>query len=394
MINILVIPSDRTGVSKYRSLDPHLCLQKLFPDDFKVDIDYQPDLDNDEFLKRYDIVHYHRSIGPDWDRSVRTQKKLKQLGIKGIMDLDDYWLPTYDHPAYTMVKKHKMDVHIKNSLREAEYVTTTTTIFADEIRGYCKNVEVFPNAVDPSQKQFTPNVEESDRIRVGWLGGSSHMADLDILRGITQKLSNHNDKLQFVLCGFDVRGSLTTINPQTGEETTRPIKPEESIWHQYEKIFTNNYESLDEKYKKHLFLFKQDLSYGGEKDSPYRRVWTRPITTYANNYNLFDISLAPLKEHIFNKVKSQLKVIEAGFHKKALIAQDFGPYQIDCVHEKNSLLVEKRKNHKGWDKSIKRLMMNPNMITDLGEQLYEDVQKYHINKVTTDRAEWYKSLIK
>ena len=47
-----------------------------------------------------------------------------------------------------------------------------------------------------------------------------------------------NDKLQFVLCGFDVRGSLTTINPQTGEETTRPIKPEESIWHQYEKIFT------------------------------------------------------------------------------------------------------------------------------------------------------------
>ena len=35
---------------------------------------------------------------------------------------------------------------------------------------------------------------------------------------------------------------------------------------------------------------------------------------------------------MFNKVKSQLKVIEAGFHKKALIAQNFGPYQIDCIN--------------------------------------------------------------
>ena len=42
--------------------------------------------------------------------------------------------------------------------------------------------------------------------------------------------------------------------------------------------------------------------------------------------------MAPLKEHDFNKNKSQLKVIEAGFHKKALIAQDYGPYQIDCVN--------------------------------------------------------------
>ena len=58
----------------------------------------------------------------------------------------------------------------------------------------------------------------------------------------------------------------------------------------------------------------------------------KPITSYALNYNLFDISMAPLKEHMFNKVKSQLKVIEAGFHKKALIAQNYGPYQIDCVN--------------------------------------------------------------
>ena len=61
----------------------------------------------------------------------------------------------------------------------------------------------------------------------------------------------------------------------------------------------------------------------------YNRVWTKPVTSYASNYRLFDVSLAPIKNHIFNRVKSQLKVIEAGFYKKALIASNLGPYTID-----------------------------------------------------------------
>ena len=34
------------------------------------------------------------------------------------------------------------------------------------------------------------------------------------------------------------------------------------------------------------------------------------------------------------------------------------------------------------------------MITDLGGQLYEDVQKYHIKEVTKNRDEWYRSIVK
>ena len=39
-----------------------------------------------------------------------------------------------------------------------------------------------------------------------------------------------------------------------------------------------------------------------------------------------------LKITMFNRMKSQLKVIEAGFYKKALIASDVGPYTIDLNH--------------------------------------------------------------
>jgi len=102
-------------------------------------------------------------------------------------------------------------------------------------------------------------------------------------------------------------------------------------------------------------------------------------------------------------MKSQLKVIEAGFYKKALIASNVGPYTIDLKHamkngeftDGNALLVDEVKNHSDWAKYIKKLVENPNMITDLGERLYETVsQRYDLNIVTKTRAEFYKSLIK
>ena len=61
----------------------------------------------------------------------------------------------------------------------------------------------------------------------------------------------------------------------------------------------------------------------------------------------------------------------------------------------NALLVDDHKNHSDWAKNIKKLVDNPNMITDLGERLYETVKdKYDLNVVTKTRAEFYKSLIK
>ena len=41
-IKVLVLPSDKTGVGKFRSIDPHVMLQNTYNDDFHVDIDYEP----------------------------------------------------------------------------------------------------------------------------------------------------------------------------------------------------------------------------------------------------------------------------------------------------------------------------------------------------------------
>ena len=86
---ILVVPSDRTGVSKFRSIDPHVHLQQMYPEEFWVDVDYQPKLEDENWLKQYDLVLYHRSLTPDFGRSHEASKRLKKLGIPSICDLDD-----------------------------------------------------------------------------------------------------------------------------------------------------------------------------------------------------------------------------------------------------------------------------------------------------------------
>jgi len=328
---------------------------------------------------------------------------LKSIGIIVIVDLDDYWLPTKEHPIHNIIVKHKIDEKIKANLKAASYVTTTTEIFANEIKKLNKNVIVFPNAINPKELQFNQPTPPSDKIRVGWLGGSSHLHDLELLGDFVQKNSDINDKLQYVICGFDTRGTVTEINPQTGEEKQRDILPHETVWARYEEIFTTNYKTIDDDYKKFLLEFKEN-EYNSGNNLPYVRVWTKPVTTYAMNYSKFDISLAPIKNHIFNVMKSQLKVIEAGFYKKALIASEIGPYTIDLVHclkngefneEGNSILIPEGRNHSDWSKAIKKLVQNPEMIKVLGERLYNTVKdKYDLNVVTKNRAEFYKSLIK
>jgi glycosyltransferase involved in cell wall biosynthesis len=406
-IRILAIPPDNHGVGKYRIMNPYTYIQEHYPDDFHIDIKADVPDDDKEF-DDYDIIvlhtFIHSKVSPE--RNLERIKWLKKNNKIVIVDFDDYWEPDMRHPMYLQVKssgvaKMKMDL-----LRSGDYVTVTTSIYRDTIykKFGLKNVFVLPNAIDETEPQFKPDLIPSDKIRFGWLGGSSHMADIELLsNGISQTYNVYKDKVQFVLCGFDLRGTVTEINKETKEKKSRNIKPEETVWFKYEKIFTKNYTELDNDYVNFLKMFKEaDYS---DADKPYIRRWTKEITKYATNYNYFNVSLAPLFPSVFSANKSQLKAIEAGFFKKALIASETEPYTLDLVSaiEKggtfnskgNSLLVDPNKNHKQWFQHMKRLIENPNMIEDLGNKLYETVKdKYSLKKVCEDRVQFLKSIIK
>ena len=398
-IRILVIPSDRFGCGKFRSVDPHVYIGEHYKDEFDVDVVYSmPQGNLEEFFKQYDIVHIHKKL----DDQCRLIDMIKFLGKKVIIDVDDNFNLGNDHPMSLTAKKERWAEPIINHLKKADYVTTTTPIFAKMLRKYNKNVYVFPNAINPEEEQFTvPKTPETDMLRVGIICGSSHLKDLELVQGIAQQVDT--TKVQFVLCGFDTRGNRTIYNQVTGEKTTRPIKPEESVWCDYERIFTNNYKNISEAHKDFLMKYAAGID-DPFVNEPYRRMWTRDITKYATHYANVDVLMAPLKENDFNVVKSQLKEIECGFTNTAFIAQNFGAYTIDLVsmiqkggvidENGTALLVETSKNHKQWAKFINKLANDRDMLHKLQKNLHEFVKdKYSLDTVCKERVEFYKSIV-
>lgn len=401
-IKILVIPSDKSGCGFFRSLQPHLYLNDHYSDLFDIDITYEipkiPYLE--KFFTQYDIIHIHKQL----DRNCELMKLMKFCGCKVIVDIDDHYDLGNDHPMSVTARIENWKEPIINHLRLADMVTTTTEIFKKELLKHNKNVVVIPNAINPNEGQFIPKPTKSDRLRFGIICGSSHLEDIKLLNGMTSMLPKDViDKIQFVLCGFDTNGTRTFRNVKTGEVTSRPIEPKETCWYEYEKILTNNYSIVSQEHKDFLNKFIKGYEYPNINEA-YRRCWTKNINEYATHYNNIDVLLVPLKENNFNKVKSQLKVIEAGFFNKAIIAQNFGPYTIDLVpmiekggsinENGNALLVDSNKNHKQWAKYIIKLANDRDMVEKLQKNLHDTVKdKYSLDEVSKIRVSAYIDLM-
>lgn len=397
-IKMLVIPSDKSGCGKFRSVDPHVYIAEHYGDEFDVDIVYNmPNGDLEAFLKQYDLIHIHKQL----DKQCKIIDMIKFLGIPVILDIDDHFKLGNDHPMSITAKKERWHEPIINHLKKADYVTTTTPIFADVIKQHNKNVKVFPNAINPEEKQYAvAKNPRTDKLRVGIICGSSHLKDLELLSGIATQVNK--DKVQFVLCGFDTRGTRT-IYKGNGEVETRPIYPQESVWCDYEKIFTDNYRTISPEHKDFLMKYMAGVD-DPFTNEPYRRMWTRHINDYATHYQNVDVLIAPLKENDFNKVKSELKEIECGFTHTAFIGQNFGAYTINLVpmiekggkinEEGTALLVDSSKNHKQWAKYINKLADDADMLKKLQDNLYNFVKdRYSLAEICKQRVEFYKSIV-
>lgn len=403
-IKLLVVPSDHFGVGYFRSVNPHTKLNSMLGDEFDITIDYEPNFNDLESFNTYDLIHIHKGVRSNMAAFINAINYFKSKNIVTVLDLDDYWDVGQYHPSYLSNKHYKIPELIINNIKLFDYITTTTPIFAEEISKYNKNVKVIPNAIDPSEKQFIPKDIKSERLRIGMIMGSSHEHDVNLLNGMINRLSKDIlNKIQIVLCGFDLRGSTKII--KDGKITERPIKPIETVWYRYEKVLTDNYKIISPEYKKFLDLFIPNSEYPNVMNEPYRRCWTKNINEYATHYNNIDVLMAPLKETKFNEMKSQLKVIEAGMFHKALIASNFGPYKLDLIpliekggkinENGNALLIDSRCNHKDWAKNIERLVKNPELLPMLQTNLYNTVKdKYDLNNVTKDRADFYREIVK
>lgn len=448
-IKILFYNRDVAGVNYFRTSTPAMQLERDHSDKFRVEIN--PDIDvtsaeGIEYLKTFHIIHYHRQLAGNTNQEIELARVLHEAGVTLICDIDDYWHLDKTHPFYRLSLEQRMHERIVDSLKIADYVTTTTEDFAKEIRKVTgkDNVMVYPNSVDPTwMKQFQDNHQPDPNglVRITYMGGSSHLNDVQQLKGVINRLGSDSQtkgKFKVILAGWDTQGTTTDIkfNEEFGQElqkrglwdrnmiksinssngnidmieripadmkevyrdkvffrSQRDIKSEESVYLNYEHILTDNYNIIDDQdYIKWLGKYERDTY---ENERTFARRWTQKANVYAKVLDETDISIAPLADNKFNRMKSNLKQVECWSRKIPIVCTDIPPYNVDGIHERNCLLVPNKKNSdKYWFKYLKKLILDENYRNEIGENLYEDFkEKYNLKDVTAKRAEFYESVV-
>jgi hypothetical protein len=272
--------------------------------------------------------------------------KLHSFGIKVILDIDDYWEVSREHPLYHAVKKDNLKDKIVGNLKIVDGVSTTTSVYKNYIKPYNKNILVIPNGVNRNLKEWIPANDKCsyDKMRILYLAGSSHLQDVSLLKDSFERLvsdTSLTDKFQVHLSGFDLRGTTTNYivneefikemqsmglfnehvykklvannfdivntpeiprelvqkyNGKVLDEQTRPINPQETVWTRYEEIFTSNYKLIKDKdYYDFLMKFDLDAVYEKQSEQNYFRHKTQGLYKFAANYKHGDVALAPIK---------------------------------------------------------------------------------------------------
>jgi len=369
MINILVVTQEQpTGLNYHRQLIPHAHLDRNYLE-YVVDMTYNINTFSVQDLRKYQIITFLRLVSEKFD-SVEILDRCKSAGCKTIIDIDDYWVLHPQHELNEVYAKYKYSEQCLSGLSNCDYVSTTTEIFADKIKKYNKNVIVLPNSIDPFEKQYNYKEYYSDRIRFGWIGGIFHKNDIRLMyEGMLELWATDNSKFQLCLGGYG----------------------DNQIYNIIERIFTNNNKKIKDK-EYISFLDKHLPNTELCELQPYKRLWGTDVFNYAKLYNEIDVALVPLVENNFNKYKSQIKIIEAGWFKKAVIVSNVAPYTIDCTKD-NSILINPSKRNEGWGVAMKSIILNPNKVADQKEKLHELVkEKYVMDKVNIIRNQFYKRI--
>jgi len=448
-IKVLFFNRDVAGVNYFRTSTPAQQLERDHSDKFRVEIN--PDLDltkpeTIEYLKSFHIIHYHRQLAGNTLEELKLSKILKETGVTLICDIDDYWELDKTHPYYRLSRNQKLNEITIDSLKIADYVTTTTDLYASEIRKVTgkDNVVVLPNSVDPTwMKQFQDNwkPDPNGKVRITYMAGSSHLNDIQQLKGVVNRLRTDKEtknKFKIILAGWDTQGStsntefneelrndlqkrhlwdrkmISSINKSNGNvdlieripndlkeiyrdkvffTNKRDINSEESVYLEYEKILTDNYGIIDSpEYIKWLSKYEKD-NYIEEVN--FSRRWTKKANIYAKVLDETDISIAPLADNKFNRLKSNLKQVECWSRKIVSVSSDIQPYNVDGVHEVNCILIPNKKNSdKYWFKYLKKLILDEDYRKRIGQNLHDDFEeKFNLKDVTIKRAKFYESVV-
>jgi glycosyltransferase involved in cell wall biosynthesis len=260
----------------------------------------------------------------DCEKVVRLSRNKKQPIFYDIDDLL-FYLPE-DHPDFGRKFYREALVSMLNMVVEADFVVTPTLGLKNFLLNYRLDVRLLPNYFDDYiWKLAAPDLlkNPSGVVKIGYMGGTSHLPDLAIIKDPLLKISNElKGKIEFDFFGVDpgpVIGNIPDVNV-----------------------------------------------------TPY----------YSNDYPLFasffqrrqaDIFIAPLREIVFNQCKSPLKFFEYSAIGAPTVFSKMLPYLGVVQDGFDGFLAG---NSDEWFEKIRQLVLDPELRFEMAQNAQSTIREH------------------
>lgn len=240
-------------------------------------------------------------------------KKLAEDGRKLIYEIDDnlFGIDPSSTSAFEFFNRPGIQENIRYSAHIASRVIVSTEPLAEIMLRLNKDVVVCPNTI-PSwllKEQPARRKEKEGAVTIGWGGSPTHHMDFEVVRNHLRRVMDRHDNVEFHAIG-------------------------------------TNYASW-------MKL---------PKDKCRFTPWITDVPGFFRTID-YDIGIAPLKNHVFNRSKSHIKALECAALGIPIVASNVEPYRNFVIHGVTGFLVDQ--DHE-WGSHLRDLINDEGMRNEMG----------------------------
>lgn len=212
----------------------------------------------------------------------------------------------------TTNESHDVPENLENNIRVSDRVTCTTVALAEILSKWNDDVRIVPNRIPQWLTEWER--PRNERLTVGWVGSATHHMDWAPAANHVKRYLTQNPESRFNIIGAEYGNWLKLPKDQVDEAGW--FTDVEECW-----------KAID-----------------------------------------FDIGIAPLVPHLFNRSKSAIKYLEYAALGIPTVASDVGPYADNIEHGVTGFLV--KRDHE-WTKYLRDLTNDEAMRTEIGNNARE-----------------------
>ena len=239
-----------------------------------------------------------------------------------LMEIDDYVADVpVSNEAFEGLKpgSRRLKV-ILEQMRQSDAVIASTPYLKEQYSDLNGNIFVVPNSIDFKEwDKAKKRKSQSDRLRIGWIGGSTHNDDLEMVRPVIEKLTQKYPNVWFY-CVHGVPNSYKSM----------------------EKVYWTHKWSKINLYPRFLASFK------------------------------FDIGIAPLVDNNFNRGKSNLRWLEYSVLAIPTVASPLPDFKRVIRNGESGYLADTPEQ---WEKALTYLVENEVRREQVGLNAYRQIKK-------------------